>query len=68
MPVRDSAGRPVGTGLNVKLNTGMMGVVPAWKLTELLMRDDLVAARKTVEDKYVSQLAGQDVQGSTHYC
>ncbi len=54
-PVRDSAGRPVGTGLNVKLNTGMMGVVPAWKLTELLMRDDLVAARKTVEDKYVSE-------------
>jgi len=54
-PVCDKAGRPVDTGLNVKLNTGMMGVVPAWKLMELLMRDDIVAAREIIEDRYIKE-------------
>ena len=52
-PVRDSLDRPVDTGLNVKLNTGMMGVVPAWKLDDLLRRGDIVAAKKHLEEKYV---------------
>jgi hypothetical protein len=52
-PVRDEAGRPVSTGLNVAMNTGMMGVVPAWKLSDLLRRDEIVAAKKQAEDEYV---------------
>jgi hypothetical protein len=54
-PVRDSAGVPVQTGLKVRLNTGMMGVVPVWKLAELLMRDDMVASRRAIEDRYISE-------------
>jgi hypothetical protein len=54
-PVRDSSGRPVDTGLQVHLNTGMMGVVPAWKLAELLKSDILMEHRKQAEDKYVSE-------------
>lgn len=54
-PVRDSAGRPVDTGLKVTLNTGMMGVVPAWKLSDLLRRDDIVAAKRRAEDEYISK-------------
>jgi hypothetical protein len=51
--VRDSTGRPVDMGLKVRLNTGMMVVVPAWKLDDLLRRDDIVAARRQIEDKYI---------------
>jgi hypothetical protein len=51
--VRDSSGRPVNTGLHVTMNTGMMGVVPAWKLSDLLRRDEIMAAKKQVEDAYV---------------
>jgi hypothetical protein len=52
-PVRDANGEPVTTGLNVQLNTGMMGVVPAWKLADLLRRDEIVAAKKQAEDEYI---------------
>jgi hypothetical protein len=54
-PVRDSSDRPVDTGLNVTLNTGMMGVVPAWKLDDLLRREDIVAAKRRLEEKYVKE-------------
>lgn len=30
-------------------------MVPAWKLAELIMREDIVAARKHLEDKYVRE-------------
>ena len=52
-PIRDSVGRD--TGLKVHLNTGMMGVVPAWKLGDLLRSDILVEHRKKVEEKYSSK-------------
>jgi len=54
-PVRDSLGVPVPNGMKVRLNTGMMGVVPAWKLAELLGRDDLVAARRKAEEEYINK-------------
>ena len=52
----ESAGR-----LRVNLNSGMMGVVPAWKLQELLNLPDLVENRRLNEDqrrKYL-QRSGQ---------
>jgi hypothetical protein len=45
----------VDTELNVILNTGMMGVVPAWKLSDLLRRDEIVAAKRRAEDEYISK-------------
>ena len=35
-PVCDSNGQPLGNGLQVRGNSGIMPVVPAWKLQELL--------------------------------
>jgi hypothetical protein len=52
-PVRDANGEPVNAGLKVKLNTGMMGVVPAWKLADLLRRDEIVAAKRQAEDEHI---------------
>lgn len=54
-PVRDAAGRPVDTGLNVTMNTGMMGVVPAWKLSDLLRKDEIMAAKRQAEEQYISK-------------
>ena len=54
-PVCDSLGRPINQAepdrLQVRVNAGMMVVIPAWKLTELLHEDSLVAKRKQVEDQ-----------------
>ena len=52
-PVRDSAEKPVNTGLQVRLNTGMMAVVPAWKLGDLLRSDALREHKRKVEEKYI---------------
>jgi hypothetical protein len=51
-PVCDEFERPVDTKLQVRQNTGMMGVVPAWKLEELLYREDLVNHRTVTEEEY----------------
>jgi hypothetical protein len=48
--VRAANGYPIDA--KVRVNTGMMGVVPAWKLYELLMRPDMVKKRATDEDEY----------------
>jgi len=54
-PVCDSVGRPINQATpdaqQVQVNSGMMVVVPAWKLTELLNEDSAVAKRKEVEDQ-----------------
>lgn len=34
----DSTGKPVSDDWHVRSNTGMMGVIPAWKLTEMIER------------------------------
>ena len=45
-PVCDGVGRPLQSGMRVAQNTGMMGVVPAWKLNEMInhpkMRDERI--------------------------
>lgn len=43
-PVVDRGGKQEGD-LRVKVNSGMTGVVPAWKLRELLYEEDLVRER-----------------------
>jgi hypothetical protein len=52
-PVRDPSGKPVDSSLNIIMNTGMMGVVPAWKLSDLLRMEDIVAAKRQAEDEYI---------------
>lgn len=43
------------TGLKVRLNTGMMGVVPAWKLGDLLRSDVLMEHRRKTEEEYIKK-------------
>ena len=54
-PVCDAAGDPINRATpharQVQENSGMMIVVPAWKLTELLHEDKVVAKRKEIEDQ-----------------
>ena len=51
-PVCDENGEPVNRSnpdrTQVQVNSGMMIVVPAWKLTELLNEDSLVAQREEI--------------------
>jgi hypothetical protein len=54
-PIRDTTGRPVDTGLHVLLNTGMMGVVPAWKLEDLLRSDFVVEHKRKTEEEYLKK-------------
>jgi hypothetical protein len=54
-PVRDSTGSPVNTGEQVRLNTGMMAVVPAWKLGDLLRSDALREHKRKTEEKYINE-------------
>lgn len=49
-PVYDEAGRPLTT-LKIKHNTGMMGVVPSWKLREMLMSPSFKETREILENE-----------------
>lgn len=50
-PVCDATGRPVSSpGMQVAQNSGMMAVVPAWKLIEMINHPTAVAARRARED------------------
>jgi hypothetical protein len=44
--VRDAHGAEVSEGLFVMENTGMAGVIPAWRIAEVLDRDELKDKRK----------------------
>lgn len=49
-PVCDSSGRPLGNPpMKVGLNSGMMGVVPAWKLIDMLKHPKAIAGRRRRE-------------------
>ena len=51
-PVCDAAGRPLMPhGTQIPLNTGMMAVVPAWKLLEVINHPIAVAERKAEEER-----------------
>jgi hypothetical protein len=55
-PVCDASGRPI-SNMKVKSNTGMMAVVPAWKLSELLHTPALVAIYDHWREYYMKQKA-----------
>jgi hypothetical protein len=54
-PVRDATGEPISSGLKVRDNAGMMAVVPAWKITEMLHMPELVKARREEEDAEIKK-------------
>jgi hypothetical protein len=56
--VYDATGRK--TGMRLRVNSGMAGVVPAWKLTDLLN----VKAMKMARDKAEQQLSQTDEGGA----
>ena len=56
-PVCDSSGRPISShGSKVEQNTGMMAVVPAWKLIEMINHPMMLAERMARE----TQVLGDD--------
>jgi hypothetical protein len=55
MPICDQNGSPISNGYQVQSNTGMMGVVPAWKLSDLLNHPALVSYRANREDEILKE-------------
>ncbi len=55
-PVCDPVGRPMATpSMKVGLNSGMMGVVPAWKLKEMLEHPALINQRRRREENVLGK-------------
>lgn len=55
-PVCDASGRPLGPhGTKVAQNTGMMAVVPAWKLIEMINHPTMEAERRAREDQLLGK-------------
>jgi hypothetical protein len=50
-PVRDAADQVHREGLFVRENAGMAGVVPAWKVSEVLDSEPLTTARHELEER-----------------
>jgi hypothetical protein len=53
--IRHADGKPFGKGLHVLSNTGMAGVIPAWRLLQLLNVKKLVKQREK-EDEILTKL------------
>lgn len=53
LPVRDKNGDPIQQEYHVESNTGMMPVIPAWKLTEMIDSNLLIESRKKQEEFYM---------------
>lgn len=49
-PVCNAAGNPVAHGMRVAQNSGMMAVVPIWKLVEMIEHPQAMAERRAMED------------------
>jgi hypothetical protein len=49
--IRDSSGSPVPDGSYVRENTGMAGVIPAWKIAEVINCEELTMQRKDADKK-----------------
>jgi hypothetical protein len=56
--VRTTSGDISPSNMRVHSNTGIMGVIPAWKLWELLMSDKLVRERHALEEIEVERRSG----------
>jgi hypothetical protein len=64
-PVRDQAGERLADGSFVRQNSGMMGVIPAWKLVELLNTEEVLKVKRDWQEsrkteKSASSLATAD--------
>jgi hypothetical protein len=53
-PICGFDGNPVAAGHQVRMNTGMACIVPAWRLLELIMRDDLRKVRDGIIAKHAA--------------
>jgi hypothetical protein len=53
--VRDRSDRELSEGWQVHTNTGMMGVIPAWILMDLLNVEELAMIRKQEDEKLAKQ-------------
>jgi hypothetical protein len=54
-PVCDSIGRPLRQDMKVAQNTGLMTVVPAWKLIELIDHPTALYERRAREDRLLGE-------------
>jgi hypothetical protein len=55
--VRNRADQPHSEGLFVRENAGMAGVVPAWKIADVLKGETLTASRHALEDRLAKKRA-----------
>ncbi|WP_413992224.1 trypsin-like peptidase domain-containing protein [Labrys okinawensis] len=60
VPLSDSLGRPLGNGppwdRQVEQNSGMMAVVPSWKLLELVNGGEVLRRRQEIENQVMQTL------------
>jgi len=54
-PIRDKNGRVIPEGLTVRTNSGMAGVIPAWKIADLLNGEELTEMRRHEDAKITSR-------------
>jgi hypothetical protein len=71
-PVCNAAGTPIGPPglptMQVSQNSGMMAVIPAWKLVEMINHPKAIALRRTREDELLGKgppVASNDVAVAT---
>lgn len=63
--VLDNENRPIDPSWRVKYNTGMMVVVPAWRILELLEVDDLKTRREQIEQQALNDYLLKKNSGDT---
>lgn len=51
--------KPVSEGYVVRSNSGMMNVVPAWKVQDLLNQDEFTMKRKEVDERVANEKAAE---------
>jgi len=59
--VRETSGKPVDGGWFVEQNSGMAGVIPAWKILDILNSEELVAMRRKEDEKITQKKAESPV-------
>jgi len=60
-PVRNAAGEPVDGDWHVEENTGMAGVIPAWKISEVLNCEEFRMQRKEADNEMTRRKAASKV-------
>lgn len=63
--VVDPGGKKHSEDLRVFVNSGMMGVVPAWKVKELLQQNEVIKQRKEAEAEYSRRVSERAAAGSS---